>query len=46
MLMLLELLIILITASVNYHVLVKLDGAVVDFWASWGMHHVHNEEWQ
>jgi len=24
----------------------KLDAAAVDFWASWDMHHVHNEEWQ
>jgi len=24
----------------------KLDVAAVDFWASWDMHHEHNEEWQ
>ena len=24
----------------------KLDAAAVDLWASWDMHHEHNEEWQ
>ena len=23
----------------------KLDAAAVDLWASWDMHHEHNEEW-
>jgi len=46
--MLLELLMILMTMSVNHHARkkMKLGAAAVDFWASWDMNHEHNEEWQ